>query len=93
MATSKNTTRPSLSQATPKTAIAQEVLCDHCQRPIRKQVLAAGESYCGKLCAALGMIVAVVQEDGIDEDFTEFLPLMVEKLFNDDDRPVIPVFQ
>ena len=69
----------------------KSILCGHCQRPIRKQVLAAGEPYCGKLCAALGMIVAVVEEDGIDEDFTEFLPLMVDRLFYDDDRPVIPV--
>jgi hypothetical protein len=27
----------------------------------------------------------------VQEDFTEFLPLMVKRLFDDDDRPVIPV--
>ena len=27
----------------------------------------------------------------MQEDFTEFLPLMVKRLFDDDDRPVIPV--
>lgn len=76
MATSKSTTHPSLSQVTPSAATAQSASCNYCQRPISKRILAGRKPYCGKLCAAMGLISEVYQEDGINNDCAEFDALL-----------------
>ena len=68
MATPKSTTHPSTSQVTPTAATAQSTSCNYCQRPISKRILAGRKPYCGKLCAAMGLISEVHREDGIIDD-------------------------
>lgn len=69
MATPEITTHPTPAQgrtvsATPTT---HETPCTYCQRPIAKRILAARKSYCSKLCAAMGLIVDVNDENRIDD--------------------------
>jgi hypothetical protein len=76
MATPKSTTHPSTSQVTPTAATAQSTSCNYCQRPISKRILAGRKPYCGKLCAALGLISEVYREDGISNECGEFDALL-----------------
>ena len=72
MATPEVTTRPSPAQDSPfstATNNREALPCGYCQRPIAKRILAARKSYCGKLCAALGLIADVNLQDGIDDSF------------------------
>jgi len=44
-----------------------EKRCNHCRRPIEKQVVADRKPYCGRLCAALGLIATVDRIGEIDD--------------------------
>lgn len=44
-----------------------EKRCNHCRRQIRKPVTADRKTYCGRLCAALGLIAAVNRTGEIDD--------------------------
>lgn len=67
MATPEVNTRPSAAQgrAFPIRITHRERRCNHCERPTTTPVIAARKVYCGKLCAALGLISDVDQEDGL----------------------------
>ena len=69
MATTEGNTRPSAAQGptVPSNPTNQQA-CSYCQRPISKRILAARKPYCGKLCAALGLIRAL-DDDAFDEDY------------------------
>jgi hypothetical protein len=50
-----------------KTTIRQDT-CNYCTRPANTQIMANNAVYCGKLCAAFGLIAEVHKEDGIVGD-------------------------
>ena len=61
MATPEITTHPTATQgriARLKSA-QHEKRCNHCRRPIAKSLTADRKPYCGRLCAALGLIATV----------------------------------
>ena len=68
MATKEVSIRPSPAQvhADEKTPARRKV-CNHCRRPIAKGVTAARKAYCGRLCAALGLIATVDRIGEIDD--------------------------
>jgi hypothetical protein len=43
-------------------------VCSYCTRPAHSQIVANNQIYCGKLCAAMGLITEVHQEDAICVD-------------------------
>jgi hypothetical protein len=84
MATPEVTTRPSPAQGrnVSDTSTNREAQCTYCRRPIRKRVLAARKAYCGKLCAALGLIAEANLEDGIDDSFGS-MEALLDSVFYD----------
>ena len=80
MATREVSIRPSAAQApTEQTPLAPQKLCNHCRRPITKKVTADRKAYCGRLCAALGLIATV---DGIGEIYDiDVIQRLVEDVF------------
>ena len=68
MATREVSIRPSAAQApTDQTPVAPQKLCSYCERPIAKSVTADRKPYCGRLCAALGLIATVDRIGEIDD--------------------------
>jgi hypothetical protein len=64
-----------------------DVFCNHCRRPAVKPMLAGDKPYCGKLCAALGLIIEVHCEDVIDSDF-DFLESIVADCYYKGSIPI-----
>jgi hypothetical protein len=68
--------------STPQTTIA----CAYCGEPTKssQRITADRKLYCGKLCAALGLIRDTDDEDGIDQEIgVELLTALVEESFLD----------
>jgi hypothetical protein len=77
MATFEGNTHPSAAQGrTVSSTPAKQQACSYCQRPISKRILAARKPYCGKLCAALGLIAEVHREDNIEWGIGSFEALL-----------------
>jgi endogenous inhibitor of DNA gyrase (YacG/DUF329 family) len=78
MATQETTTHPSTAQdpLAPSDPTNQQTLCSYCQRPISKRIIAERKPYCGKLCAALGLIAEVHREDNIEWGVGSFEALL-----------------
>jgi len=91
MASFEDNTRPSAAQGPtvpPDPANQQE--CSYCQRPISKRILAEQKPYCGKLCAALGLIREVHREDNIEWGVGSFEALL-GSIEAGDELPLYPV--
>jgi endogenous inhibitor of DNA gyrase (YacG/DUF329 family) len=91
MATFEGNTRPSGAQGptVPPNPTNQQA-CSYCQRPISKRILAARKPYCGKLCAALGLIAEVHREDNIEWGIGSFERLL-GSIEDGDELPLYPV--
>jgi endogenous inhibitor of DNA gyrase (YacG/DUF329 family) len=91
MATFEGNTRPSAAQGptVPSNPTNQQA-CSYCQRPISKRILAARKPYCGKLCAALGLIAEVHREDDIAWNIGSFEALL-GSIEAGDELPLYPV--
>ena len=65
---------------------AKQIACTYCAEPTTasKRITADHKIYCGRLCAALGLIRETDDEDGIDQDTgVEALTTLVEQSFLD----------
>ena len=65
---------------------AKQIACAYCGEPTtaNKRTTADHKIYCGRLCAALGLIQDTDDEDGIDQDTgVEALTTLVEQSFLD----------
>jgi hypothetical protein len=63
---------------------AEQIACAYCGEPTtaNKRTTADHKIYCGRLCAALGLIQDTYDEDGIDQDTgVEALTTLVEQCF------------
>jgi len=75
------------SLARPQTTIA----CAYCEEPTiaSKRITADRKIFCGKLCAALALILAVHEEDGIDGNVgIDFFGDLVKDVLYEGPRPV-----
>jgi hypothetical protein len=88
MATREVSIRFSAAQVpTDQTPVAPQKLCSYCERPITNRVLASRKPYCGKLCAAMGLIVEVYDEDGIDHGFAS-MEALIDSVFYEGPRSI-----
>jgi hypothetical protein len=91
MAAPEGNTHPPAAQgrAVPSHHASQQE-CSYCPRPISKPILAAGKQYCGRLCAALGLISEVHREDNIEWGVGSFEALL-GSIEAGDELPLYPV--
>lgn len=54
--------------------------CNYCTRPVRTEIVANNQIYCGKLCAGLGLIK---EEDEICSEFSESLEGAIDSIFHE----------
>jgi hypothetical protein len=87
MATDDVTIHPIPAQDSATTTPTIPLLCTYSYRPAIKRIVVDGKSYCGKLCAAIGLIVEVSDEDGIDPSFN-FLENLVAECMQEGPRPI-----
>ena len=55
--------------------------CNYCKRAVKNPVVADKQTYCGKLCAAMGLILEVDQADKIQDDLGS-LPQAMDNLLS-----------
>jgi hypothetical protein len=80
MATPEGTTRPSTTQQFSRSKNNPNS-CTYCSRPITKRIIADRKPYCGKICAALGLISAVDKDDEITDVGIDAVLQLVEGVF------------
>lgn len=75
------------------TAKSHMYACNYCTRPIKTATIMANDKlYCGKLCAAMGLIAEVHKEDEICEDHIElWAESIIENICCEDSEKEIAV--
>lgn len=61
--------------------------CTYCTRPAHTQIVANNQIYCGKLCAAMGLVREVDQEEQIMDDFGS-TDTLIERVLHEGPLPL-----
>jgi hypothetical protein len=63
-------------------------VCSYCTRPAHSQIVANNQIYCGKLCAMLGLLMEVNDEDDLDGDCCGAIAGLIEGVFQEGPLPI-----